>query len=139
MDPRDTLLKYQHLYNTLGAKHQQFPHIEFNDFFKLFQEGQLFEGNWFDTTLSYLPYADNNNLMFLKYEDEAKDPINTVRKLSAFFKIDTTEDLLAKIANVVPFDTVADWRNRFTAEQLDWYTVKYQEAMKGTILDKTYL
>ena len=78
-------------------------------------------------------------LCLMKYEQEAKNPKNTVRKLADFFNITLTEEQLSQLVNVVPFDAVTDWKSRFSPEQLDLYTAKYQDKMAGTILEKAYL
>ena len=140
MDPRDTLLKFHHLYNTIGQKALNFPgRLDLKEFFQLFQEKQLLEGDWFETTLSYLPYHEQPNVLFLKYEDAAKSLGKTVEKIAEFLNINVNQDQINKLINVCEFDTVTDWKIRLSDDQLQWYTRKYKDVMAGTVLEKTYL
>ena len=138
MDPRKTLINYHNMYNTKG-KLLDFPPIDFNHFFDLFKEGQLFEGDWFDTTLSFLPYVGSDNFLFLRYEQVATDQRGTVRNVADFFGIHISERQLDELVGGVQFDVVADWRLYFSNEKLQWYRRKYEQMMKGTDLETTYL
>ena len=138
MDPREMLVKYHDFYNNKG-KILNFPPIDFNHFFKLFQEQQLFEGDWFDTTLSFLPYVNNDNFLFLRQEEAAKDLRGTVRKLAQFLEIDVSDGQLTDVEKVAPFDDVGGWQRYISEEQLQWYRRKYAQMMADTILESTYL
>lgn len=137
-DLRGILPKYCHMYNTLG-KFLKFPDITWENFFELFKEKQLFEGDWFETTKSFLPYIGKENFLFLEYEEAAKDLMGAIRKIAEFLNIELSGEQVEKLAKIVPFDQFPDWTKSFTPEQVEYYNDVYAKNMKGTILENKYI
>lgn len=133
-DPRPTLVRYWNLYKHEGKRFQDFPDIEWDLFFKLFEEKQLFEGDWFKTVQSYIKYRDNPNFLFMKFEDAEKDIVGACHKIAKFLALDgkLSADTVEKIAHANPFDRTPDWTKQFTAEQLAHYNKRWAEDMPGT-------
>ncbi|XP_038047818.1 sulfotransferase family cytosolic 1B member 1-like [Patiria miniata] len=63
--------------------------------------GQMVGGSWFDHVLSYWERRNDDNLLFLKYEDLHKDLKGNIRKVAAHLGKNLSDDVIDKIAERV--------------------------------------
>lgn len=105
-------------------------------------------GNHFDHILSWWPHRDEENILFLKYEDLKKDLPAAVAKIASFIGATLPSNIISKIADMARFEnmkkdksvepslmrkgTVENWKDIFTAEQSAIMDALYAEKFKGT-------
>lgn len=119
--------------------------------------------SWFEHVLSFWHHRDDQNVLFLKYEDMKKDLPTAVTTIARFMGYDLTQDVIDKI--VLQSDiksmkskrredsdwecglrqtqnpkffhkgVVGEWKNHFTAEQSAQFDTLYTERMEGSGLD----
>ena len=120
------------------------PNLEWDIFYSNFEQFEHY-GNYFDHVLSWWVHRNDENVLFLKYEDMKRDLPGNVAKVASFIGVDLSSDLVSKIADMTTFEkmkkddsanfvwdktfvedgnpmwlrkgTVGDWKNFFTAEQ----------------------
>ena len=140
-NPKDVFVSY-----FFYMKQGYVRNLEWDDFWEMFMKGDVMYGDYYDHLLSWLPHRDDNNLLFLKYEDMKKDLPLAVSKIAAFMEIDLSDETITKIAELTTFDAmkkddtanlsqakrfhdenggnkfmrkgvVGDWKNYLSAEQ----------------------
>lgn len=127
--------------------------------FRLFIEGKVMYGSYFDHILPWWDASKgNNNILFIKYEDMKRDLKAVVLKLVNFLQIETDDNLINAVIEKSGFRKMAnhsqtnfnwvpqqegvpghfrkgeigDWRNHFTPEQNKIFDVLYLEKLSGT-------
>jgi len=75
-----------------------------DEFFELFINGKLFFGSWFEHVLGWWSHRDEQNILFLKYEDLKKNLPNGVKKVAKFLNKELTDDTIERIAKQTCFD-----------------------------------
>ncbi|XP_070560865.1 sulfotransferase 1C4-like isoform X2 [Ptychodera flava] len=158
-NPKDTGVSFFHQYS-LG-----FPPLDYkgswNDFYQLYVNDKTWYGSWFDHVLTWWQHRDDENVMFLKYENMKKDPKGAVKSITDFLDISLTEGAIDDIVEFCSFNkmkkdenvnfslvvgdkdkhqfirkgVVGDWMNFFTVAQNKEYEKIYRERMKGSGLD----
>ena len=115
-----------------------------DEFFKLYEEKHLVQGDPIDHTLGWWKYHNDDNVMFSSYEEMKCDIRAVIRKVAAFLKKDLSDETVETIvahtsfdqmkvnpmtnkstsnmisAEVSPFmrkGQVGDWRNYFSQQQ----------------------
>ena len=84
----------------------------FNNFFNDWINGNVENGSWFHHVSSwYKRYidnqgnnADNNNVLFIRYEELKLNPIEGIRKIAKFVNVDLTDDRLEKVLEFTSFE-----------------------------------
>ncbi len=121
--------------------------------------------HFFDHILSWLPHKDDENVLFLKYEDMKRDLQGAVSLIASFLGADLSSDVIAKIADLTSFEkmqkdstvnyywldsgrkgatkflrkgVVGDWKHFLTAEQSTEMDAICAERLKGTGLEFQY-
>ena len=159
-NPRDVAVSFFHHYCTLPF----YPHYEWEDFFEKFLEGDVDFGDYFDHVLSWWTHKDDDNVLFLKYEDMKKDLPSAVAAIAKFIGQDISKELLEEIAHRTTFENmkkdssanyewrnskvlkptgtdfmrkgiVGDWKNYFTPEQVARLDAVYDSKLKKTGID----
>lgn len=137
-DPKSMLKNYHKFWVVCGGAFG-FPSVTWEKFYELFQDKQLFEGDWFDMNRSWMEqFAGKDNFMVLHYEDVAKDLDGTVNKLAEFVDLPNRESItfkLQKCAYMQPFDKQPDWKGTLSPEQIKTVNDMVKEKMAGTGLD----
>ena len=161
-NPKDTLVSVWHHKNRMIL-----PGVK--DTWKVFMSNILsgktgLYGNWFDHVLEWWKHKDEENILFLKYEDMKKDLSQSVHTISHFIGIeDATSELIDKVVEQSSFESmsqdpnanynwiigslmtaegafmrkgvVGDWKNYFSSEQNASFDKIYREKMEGSGLE----
>lgn len=142
-NPKDLAVSYY--YHHRGLKNLHRGEVEWKEFFETFVSGEADFGDYFEHVLGWWLHKDDNNVLFLKYENMKRDLSTAVACIANFIGKDLSPALLAKIVAKTTFDemktdpnanhswnahhrdpneppfmrkgTVGDWKNLFTAEQ----------------------
>jgi len=124
----------------------------------LFMEGKVQRGSWFDHVLSWWAHRDEDNLLFLTYEELKKDFDKELRKIILFLGYDLSDQVIEKIKEASSFERmkVADfsshqqigdlesffrkgeigsWQEMFTREQNEKFDALYRKKMQDSGLD----
>lgn len=152
-NPFDCAVSFFH--HTRGfVKHYDFAHGTFDDFFECFLAGEVDFGDYFDHLIPWHAHRDDENLLFVTYEDMQADPEGAILAVGDFLGgayRETVHDrkLLRVIREASSFDSmrseqrrwsserppgmpefvrrgvVGDWRNHFSADQARRLTEKF--------------
>lgn len=144
---------------------QGFAGLEWDKFWKSHIEGNSPYGDHIAHLLSWWAHKDEENVLFLKYEDMKKDPSRAVSQIASFLGADLSADTISKIVDLTSFKKmkadntanfswdkasikdgeptflrkgiVGDWKNILTPEQSAQMDATWEEKQKGTglILD----
>lgn len=139
-----------------------YPHYEWDELFEHYIDGEIEFGDYFDHVLSWWAHKDDENVLFLKYEDMKKNLPHEVARIARFLGYDLSSEMIQTIAEMTTFksmkrdnsvnhswesidatsDTpfmrkgeVGDWKNYFSPEQSERFDAKYSERMKGIGLE----
>lgn len=125
---------------------------------KLFMEGRVQRGDWFEHVLSWWRYKDAEGVLFLKYEDMKRDFDGQLRKILSYLGCNLSEDVIDKIKTSTSFSRMKDeqfsnhkeipqlegffrkgeigsWKDQFTVAQSEAFDRLYCARMNGTDLD----
>ena len=158
-NPKDVVVSYYH--HDRGFQFN--PILEWSQYFEVFMQGKVHFGDYFDNILGWWAHKDDDNVLFLKYEDMKKDLPTTVARIAKFIGQDISQELVDEIAHRATFanmkkdsyanckwvdderrpdeadfirkGAVGDWKNYFTPEQEARLDAVYEKRMKGTGLD----
>ena len=133
-----------------------------DEHFQLFMDGKLTFGSYFDHVLPWWKASkDNDNILFLKYEDMKKEHARHVAKIGSFLGLQTDFTLIEKIVTMSSFQSmssntntnfewipqkegvpghfrkgeIGDWKNHFTEIQNQRLEAAYKEMTKNTGLE----
>lgn len=151
-NPRDTAVSWYHHYSWTYPETQP----SWNEYFELYCKGEVFCGSWFHHVLSWWKHKDEENILFLKYEEMKKDLSGAIKKIARFLGKELSQETVQCIANQTSFPAmknlgnanydwmpkykgrflrkgeVGDWRNYFSEEQIDRLDALYEEKMAGS-------
>ena len=154
-NPKDLAVSYYHHHRGFKSIHR--VEITWESFFNKFVSGRVDFGSYFDHVLSWWAHRDEDNVLFLKYEDLKKDLPFTVRKIARFVNQEITDQVVEEIVRRTTFDVmkndpmanhswtahmrepgeapfmrrgvVGDWKNMFTDEQSKTLDTLYKENL----------
>ena len=161
-NPKDVAVSF-YFHNKRNPFH---PDNDWDTFWKKFVTGEVDYGNYFDHLLSWWPHRDDENVLFIKYEDMKKDLPAAVSQVASFIGADVSSDVIAKIADVTSFDEmksdntanyswtdphtrsgstdflrrgiVGDWKNYLSPEQSAEIDAICAQRLDGTGLELDY-
>ena len=158
-NPKDVAVSFY--YHTCAFLPYQYSQ-PWEHFFRLFMNGTVAFGLWFDHVLEWWKHRDAENILFLKYEDMKKDHRGAVEKIAKFMGYNLTKEVIDVIVEKSTFESmkvnpsiradlekvrkpdapsffrkgiVGDWRSHFTPEQNAEFDEVYAEKMNGYALD----
>ena len=127
------------------TKLRYYPGIDWDLFWKLYINGELEFGNYFDHLVSWWPHRNDKNVLFLKYENMVKNLPQAVSQIASFMEVDLAPNSLDQIVHLTTFENmkknptanyewskaqqkenatpflrkgiVGDWKNFLSAEQ----------------------
>lgn len=125
---------------------------------KLFMEGDIQRGDWFNHVLSWWEHQGADNVLFLKYEDLRKNFQGELRKIAGFLNYSLTAEVMDNIQEKTSFENmkkdsfsdlheiaqldsfyrkgkIGSWKDQFTVSQSDHFDRLYAGRMKGTGLE----
>ena len=86
-NPKDCVVSFYH--HTVGfPRHYDFADGIFETYFKLFLDGQVDHGDYFDFTRKALDHKDDPNVLFLRYENGRANPRDYVLQIAKFLNED---------------------------------------------------
>ena len=104
---------------------------EWDDYFDQFLQGDVGFGNYFDNVLSWWAHKDDDNVLFLKYEDMKKDLPSAVATIAKFIGQDISKELVGEIAHRTTFENMKkdssanyEWMNHIHRDNLNPYVRK---------------
>jgi hypothetical protein len=136
-----------------------------DEFFAYFIQGNVPSGSYFDRVLEWWKHKDDENLLFLKYEDMKKDMPGNIKKIAMFLGHDLSMEQIKMVVEKTTFSTmkanpktnpdrlvgklykqgtafsfmrkgiVGDWSNYFSENQVEELNKLYALRMEGTGLD----
>ncbi|XP_076813617.1 sulfotransferase 1C2-like [Clavelina lepadiformis] len=135
---------------------------DWNDFFQVYINGKQpmsdKEGEWYpDHILSWYPYRDQENVLFVMYEDLKKNPATEIGKIAKFVGVNRSDTEIDEIVEATSFESmkrdasnihnqlsffrkgqVGSWKNHFTVAQSELMDQKFREKISGTDITFTY-
>ncbi|XP_051868127.1 sulfotransferase 6B1 [Pristis pectinata] len=151
-NPKDNAVSYYHF----CQKNPLLPNsASWDEFFKKYMAGEVAWGSYFDYALIWEKYIDDENVMFITYEELKENLAGGVQKIAEFHGFSLTEEQIHNIAHKGTFQAmsnnsqethsilgnvffrkgvVGDWRNLFTEEQSREMDAKFEECLAGTKL-----
>jgi hypothetical protein len=134
-----------------------------DDFLTLFMSGKGFGGAYFDWVLAWWQHKDDDNVLFLTYEDLKKNLVKEVAHIAYFLEYPLSEVEQQNVATACTFDAmkknkvgsieknknqamkkdksfyrkgiVGDWKNYFSATQLEDFDQWCHSNLEGTGLE----
>ena len=83
-----------------------------------FVSQNLKRGDYYRHFISWWPQRNNDNVLYLVYEDMKKDLNRNIKKISEFVEIDLDDDLLAMTIRHSSFSFMTTFKDRFDDEML---------------------
>lgn len=82
-NPKDCVVSFYH--HTVGfPRHYDFADGKFDTYFKLFLEGKVDHGDYFDYLRESLDHKDDPNSLFLRYETGRKNTRDYILQIASF-------------------------------------------------------
>jgi len=159
-NPKDSMVSFYYHYCRAYVKHDSSVQLPWDLFYRYYLNGDADFGDYFNHVLSWWAHKDDENVLFLKYEDMKKDLPGNVTKIANFIGADLLEEAQAKVVAQTTFDAmkkddtanysfsnsrakpgsehfirkgeVGDWKHLFTAEQSAEVDRMFQERFAGT-------
>jgi hypothetical protein len=155
-------------YHTQGfVKHYDFAEGTFADFFECFIRGEVDWGDYFDHLIPWYGHRDDQNVLFLTYEQMLVDPRWAVSTIATFLgkgysERVTQKEMLQQVLDHTSFSkmsqdqsrwssqrpdcftpfirkgTVGDWRNHFSQAQTLRLVEKFKARSQGTDLARLW-
>ena len=98
-DGKDVAISYYHLYRM----YQGYAGT-FEEFFELFMRGNVQFGSWFRHVRGWWEHRHDPSLLFLTYEELARDLPACIRRISAFYGLNVPADRLPGIIERCSFN-----------------------------------
>ncbi|KAL3227545.1 hypothetical protein MRX96_048716 [Rhipicephalus microplus] len=105
-NPKDVCVSF--FYHTKSLPECGFVDGKFEDFFEIFMEGKTDFGDYFEHVLPWYQRRDDDNVLFLNYENMKSDPRRHVLEMAAFLDKDRYDELLRKesmLADVLKYSS----------------------------------
>lgn len=165
-NPFDCAVSFYH--HTRGfVKHYDFAEGTFDEFFECFLTGEVDFGDYFDNLMSWYQHKDDDNVLFLTYEQMKADPAKAVAAIGQFLgpgsaRIVQDTNMLERILHHSSFEsmrkdqqrwsserlhgmpefvrkgTVGDWMNHFSGDQARRLVEKFSQRTRGTSAEELW-
>ena len=80
------------------------PQLEWDSFWDAYIAGNLYYGDYMDHLLSWWSHRNDDNVLFLKYEDMKKDLKQHISKIASFIGKELPDDKISAIADLASFE-----------------------------------
>ena len=158
-NPKDLATSFYHHYFAYHV-----PGIEWKEFFEYFLVGKVESGDYFDHVLSWWAHKNDDNVLFIKFEDMKREPVTTITQIATFMGYtDLSQDVIQDIAEKTNFEkmrnnntanyswsasrrdprappfmrkgTIGNWETQFSVEDSQRVDKIYQDRLGGTGLE----
>ncbi len=166
-NPFDCVVSFYH--HTRGfIKHYDFAEGTFDDFFECFIAGEVDFGDYFDNLVPWYHHKDDENVLFLTYEQMKDNPKKEIINIASFLgskyvKKIQNKQILNQIITQSSFENmsknqqrwsskrpenmpqfirngkVGDWKTYFSVEQTKRLKDKFKQRTQGTGLKTLWL
>jgi hypothetical protein len=103
-NPKDLTTSFYHHYCAYHV-----PGMEWKEFLEYFMVGKVEFGDYFDHVLSWWAHKDDDNVLFIKFEDMKQTPLAAVERIATFLGYaNLPQDVLKTIAEKTSFDKMRD-------------------------------
>ncbi|CAL8303374.1 unnamed protein product [Lota lota] len=155
---KDNLVSYFHFDRMNQTQPEPGP---WDSYIPKFMEGKLAWGSWYDHVKGYWKERENNNILYLFYEDMKENPRREVERIMHYLDMSLPDDVISRIVELTSFKAmkenpmvnytfipqpvfdqtispfmrkgeVGDWKNHFTLEQSRVFDEDYERQMKGS-------
>ncbi|OWK10296.1 hypothetical protein Celaphus_00005705, partial [Cervus elaphus hippelaphus] len=151
-NPKDTAVSFFHFHNDV-------PDIpsygSWDDFFRQFMKGQVSWGSYFDFAINWNKHLDDENVMFILYEDLRENLATGIKRIAEFLGFSPSGEQIQTISAqstfhamraksqethgaVGPFlfrkGEVGDWKSLFSETQNQEMDEKFKECLADTAL-----
>ena len=106
-NPKDTAVSFFYHYFSFKAA----ENIDWPTFVSWFLSGQVYYGNYLDNVLSWWEHRDDDNVLFLKYEDMKRDIKSAIVRIASFIGKDLTEE---EVDTVIKKSSFSNMKNNPT-------------------------
>ena len=126
-NPKDVLVSYHTHVSALPFTIKK----EWDEYFEEFLQGEISYGSYFDHVLTWWAHKDDDNVLFLKYEDMKKDLQSAVATIAKFIGQDISKKLVEEITYRTTFENMKkdntanyEWMNHAHLDNLNPYMRK---------------
>ncbi|KAM6366962.1 LOW QUALITY PROTEIN: sulfotransferase 6B1 [Alca torda] len=152
-NPKDTAVSFFHFHNNVPGVPS---YSSWDEFFSEFMNGKVGWGSYFDHAVTWNKHIEDENTMFIIYEDLKENLTASVKQIIAeFFGFSPTAEQIQSIADRATFQAVkdkaqeshgavgsilfrkgavGDWKNLFTKAQNQEMDAKFKVCLEGTKL-----
>ena len=157
-NPKDLATSFYHHYRAYHVSG-----MEWKEFLEYFLVGKVGFGDYFDHVLSWWAHKDDDNVLFIMFEDMKRDPVTSIKRIATFLGYgNLSQDVLESIIEKTSFDkmqdndtvnyswrvyrdpqalpfmrkgTIGDWKTQFSVEDSHRLDKLYQDRLGGTGLE----
>ncbi|XP_014806041.1 PREDICTED: sulfotransferase 6B1 isoform X2 [Calidris pugnax] len=151
-NPKDTAVSFFHFHNNVPSVPS---YSSWDEFFSEFMNGKVGWGSYFDHAVNWNKHIEDENTMFIIYEDLKENLTASVKQIAEFFGFSATAKQIQSIADRATFQAVkdkaqethgavgsilfrkgvvGDWKNLFTEAQNQEMDAKFKACLEGTKL-----
>lgn len=152
---KDNMVSYFHFDKMNKTQPEPGP---WEGYIRKFMQGELSWGSWYDHVKGFWREKDQNNILYLFYEDMKENPRREVERIMKYLDLSLSDEAINKIVEVTSFKTmkenpmanyscipdsifdrsisnfmrkgeVGDWKNHFTPEQSKMFDEDYEKQM----------
>lgn len=116
-NPYDCCVSFYH--HTKAFPSYRFAEEPFDKFFDMFIEGKVDFGDYFDHQLSWYEHRDDDNVLFITYEELKKDPRAGILKIADFLgksygdKLREKPEVLDRVVNATSLQAMKGFNEEF--------------------------
>uniref|UniRef100_H2YSR0 Sulfotransferase n=1 Tax=Ciona savignyi TaxID=51511 RepID=H2YSR0_CIOSA len=166
-NPKDQLVSWHNMTSKFPVRpsdpefQKAFP-LDWKEFFEAAISGVQYFGNkdgeyYLDHLLTWHEHRNDENVLFVVYEDMKKDPAKQIKRIADFLEVEISKEDILKVAEATSFQTmkkdtnsilkdmnffrkgqVGDWKNHFTVAQSERIDSMVKEKLAGTNITFTY-
>ncbi|KAH1173099.1 hypothetical protein KIL84_016938 [Mauremys mutica] len=104
-NPKDIAVSYFHFSNSMPS----LPSFQtWDEFFNAFLHGKVSWGSYFDHIIEWNKHFDDENIMFITYEELKENPNLGVKKIAEFFGFSVTDEESQAVADRSSFQTMKE-------------------------------
>lgn len=158
-NPKDVVVSYYHFEREKSWS--GYYSGTWEHWLKMFVDGRVQRGDWFDHVLGWWQRRDPEKVHFLTYEGLRRDFDGEVTRLAAFLGYELTPELLERIRESTAFERmkttdfanmheileldgffrkgqIGSWKDQFTVAQSEWFDSVYAQRVGGSGLELVF-